>query len=251
MNPERLERLLREVAQGKVTPEKALEKLKTLPFEDIGVALLDHHRALRSGLPEVVYCEHKTPAQVTEIVRSLSRADSDVLATRLDPEVYQAIKKKLPARAVYHPRARILTLSKARKRKKGRIVVVTAGTADQPVAEEAAVTAETLGNRVDRIFDVGVAGLHRVLSHLDTLRAARAVIVVAGMDGALVSVIGGLLERPVIGVPTSVGYGAAWEGLSPLLTMLNSCAAGVAVVNIDNGFGAACLAHKINQLGET
>jgi len=251
MNPDRLKRLLKEVATGKTSPDKALEKLKTLPFEDLDFARLDHHRSLRSGLPEVVYCEGKSVKQIGQIIQRLAQAGSDVLATRMSEDLYKKLKKDLPARAVYHAQARALVIQKNKKPKKGRIAVVTAGTSDLPVAEEAAVTAETLGNRVDRIFDVGVAGLHRLLEHLETLRSARVVIVVAGMDGALVSVTGGLLERPVIGVPTSVGYGAAFAGLSPLLTMLNSCAAGVGVVNIDNGFGAACLAHKINQLGET
>lgn len=251
MNPEYIQNLLEKLYNRKITPQKALDHLKILPFEDLGFAHLDHHRQLRTGMPEVIYCEGKAPDQILQIIKKLHQGGSDILATRLDPELYKKIKSKLPKKTVYNSQGRTLVLQKKPSSKKlGNITLVTAGTSDIPVAEEAVVTAEYLGSHVDKIFDVGVAGIHRLLDKIDRLRAARVLIVVAGMDGALVSVVGGLVDKPVIAVPTSVGYGASFNGLSALLTMLNSCAAGVGTVNIDNGFGAGCLAHRINILGE-
>jgi len=251
MNPKHLQSLLEKLYDRKITPQKALNQLKTLPFEDLGFAHLDHHRMLRTGMPEVIYCEGKTPDQILKIIKKIHQGGSDILATRLTPELYKKIKSKLPRKAVYNPQGRTLVVQeKPHSKKIGNITLVTAGTSDIPVAEEAVVTAELLGSHVEKIFDVGVAGIHRLLDKIDRLRASRVLIVVAGMDGALVSVVGGLVDKPVIAVPTSVGYGASFNGLSALLTMLNSCASGVGTVNIDNGFGAGCLAHRINVLGE-
>ncbi len=248
MSPERLERLLREVRQGRVTVERALQRLRSMPFEDIGFASLDHHRSFRQGFPEVVLCEGKTSAQVVAITRSLIKNRGPFLATRVEPAVARAIRR-MDRRARYYADGRIVAIHAASRKLQGHVLVVTAGTADVPVAEEARVTAEVMGSRVERLYDVGVAGLHRLLGKKDRLFDARVVIVVAGMDGVLPSVVGGLVDCPVIAVPTSRGYGASFGGLAALLTMLNSCAAGVGVMNIDNGFGAGCLAHRINVLG--
>ena len=239
MTEKQLSKLLRDVKAGKVPVGEAMECLRELPFEDLGFAKIDHHRELRTGFPEVIYCEGKTVEQVVAIGRRIVDRNRVALATRCCPEMYEAAREVFPTLA-WHERARILVIGKPPKAspRAKPVAVVTAGTADVPVAEEAAVTAETMGCRVERIFDVGVAGLHRLLRHSEKLRAARCIIVVAGMEGALASVVGGLVSAPVIAVPTSVGYGASFEGLSALLTMLNSCAAGVVVVNIDNGFGA-------------
>ncbi len=250
MKTEDIESLLKQVSRGKVSPEQALQKLKNLPYENLGFAKLDHHRSLRSGIPEVVFCEGKSLPQLKKIFKTLISNEQDILATRMIEDCYKKLKASLPSKAKYHKEARILTVQKKKLKPAGKVAVVTAGTSDIPVAEEAAVTLETLGSAVERVFDVGVAGLHRLLDKLETIREARVIVAVAGMEGALVSVISGLVEQPVIGVPTSVGYGASFEGLSPLLTMLNSCSPGIGVVNIDNGFGAACLAHKINLLGD-
>ncbi len=248
MKPDDLKQILTLLHQRKLTPQEGLEKLRHLPFEDLEFARIDHHRHLRSGLPEVIYCEGKSAGQLSAIIRKMKQAGSDILATRLDAEAYKKLKPKLPKNAVYNAAARTLVIRRGKKQKgTGRVLVLTAGTSDIPVAEEAAVTADLLGSRVDTLFDVGVAGIHRLLNALELLREARAIVAVAGMDGALPSVVGGLVDCPVIAVPTSVGYGASFQGLSALLTMLNSCASGVAVVNIDNGFGAGCLAHKINR----
>ncbi|MFQ5481605.1 MAG: nickel pincer cofactor biosynthesis protein LarB [Nitrospinaceae bacterium] len=248
MNVQHLERLLKDLHAGQTTPQEVLEQLRHLPYQNLNFARVDHHRPLRTGLPEVIFCQGKTPAQILGIIRELDAKGHDILATRMEAAVHGGLRDSLPAEAEYHPAARILVLQKTKPQGHGCVMVVTAGTADIPVAEEAAITAATLGNNVERIFDVGVAGLHRILDQLENLRRARVIIAVAGMDGVLASVMGGLVDRPVIGVPTSVGYGAAFGGVAPLLTMLNSCAAGVGVVNIDNGFGAACLANKINRL---
>jgi len=249
MDPDRLRIILEELSQGRTSVPEALEQLKLYPYESIDTfANLDHHRALRTGFPEVIYAEGKTPEQVAEIFQRLAEHGPQVLATRVSAEMYAQLQEKLPE-AVYHPAGRVLTLDRQPERPRADgIVVVTAGTADIPVAEEAAITAELMGNRVCRIFDVGVAGLHRLLHRLPDLQAARVVVVVAGMEGALPSVVGGLVAAPVIAVPTSVGYGASFGGVAALLGMLNSCASGVAVVNIDNGFGAGTLAAKINRL---
>jgi len=229
-------------------PQAAMEQLKELPFQDLGFANIDQHRNLRTGHPETIYCEGKTPEQVATIIQVMKEKNSNILGTRASEEVYEKVKEITPE-AVYHPLARIFVVKKKEElRSEKLIAVITAGTADIPVAEEAAITAETMGNQVDRIFDVGVAGIHRLFARLDRIRAANVIIVVAGMEGALASVVGGLVDKPVIAVPTSIGYGASFGGVSALLTMLNSCASGVAVVNIDNGFGAGYLASSINQL---
>lgn len=250
MNKTELTKLLQGVHSGKINIEKALDRLKHLPFEDVVYAHIDHHRHLRHGMPEVIYCEGKTVEQIAGIAKRMLSAGSDVLATRASENVYKAVKK-LDRRAVYHKASRAIVVQhRIKPLTKGMILVLTAGTSDIPVAEEAAVTAEMLGSTVQTVYDVGVAGLHRILSKKDILDSARVIVVVAGMDGALPSVVGGLVDKPVIAVPTSVGYGAGFHGLAPLLTMLNSCASGVAVMNVDNGFGAGVLAHRINILGE-
>jgi NCAIR mutase (PurE)-related protein len=243
-----LKSLLEDVKSGSLEIDSALEKLKTLPYENLGFARVDHHRQLRQGLPEVIFCQGKTPEQAALIAQSLARDGGSVMASRAEPAHYDAIRALLPA-AVYSPAARIVTVTAANPpEKRGLIAVCTAGTADIPVAEEAALTAEAFGCNVERIFDVGVAGIHRLFDRLESIRKANAVVAVAGMEGALAGVIGGLVDRPVIAVPTSIGYGASFGGLSALLTMLNSCSAGIGVVNIDNGFGAGYLAAQINRL---
>ncbi|MBI3098472.1 MAG: nickel pincer cofactor biosynthesis protein LarB [Planctomycetes bacterium] len=238
-------RLLRDVARGRLKPDAALHRLRALPAEDLGFARVDHHRTVRCGFPEVIFCAGKTPAQIARIARAIHRAGTPLLATRADRAAFAAIRKVVRG-ARYHAVARCVTAAagtdKRRRPAPPELALLSAGTSDIPVAEEARVTAEMLGCRVEAIYDVGVAGIHRLLGHTATLQKARAVIVVAGMEGALASVVGGLVDRPVIAVPTSVGYGASFGGIAPLLTMLNSCAAGVAVVNIDNGFGAGYLA---------
>jgi len=243
--------LLERVRRGDLGVEEAVEELAVLPYEDMGFAKPDHHRALRLGFPEVVFCQGKTPTQVVEILQKLASRHVVVMATRADEEVWQAVRK-WNSQAEYFPAARIIVLRSGVDRgagycrPRGFVPVVSAGTADLPVAEEAAVTLEVAGDPVERIYDVGVAGLHRLLPHLRLLRRARVVVVTAGMEGALPSVVAGLVGRPVIAVPTSVGYGASLGGMAALLAMLNGCAPGVAVVNIDNGFGAAQIAHLIN-----
>jgi hypothetical protein len=251
MDLEKLRGLLKGVSEGSINIEEALFKLKGLPFEDLGFAKIDHHRHLRGGTPEVIFCQGKTPDQVANIVERLAQHSQDILATRASQEVFARVRQ-LPLDIEYHEMARIIVINPNRERKRiGIIVVASGGTADMPVAEEAAVTAEVLGNRVDRLYDVGVAGLHRLLENKEKLFRANVAIAVAGMEGALASVIGGLLDKPVIGVPTSVGYGASLGGISALLTMLNSCASGVSVVNIDNGFGAGFQASMINKMAAT
>ena len=227
--------------------EGALERLRHLPYEDIGFAKLDHHRALRDSLPEVVLGQGKTPQQVVDIAERLVEQSGRLLVTRIDGEVFARLVERVPD-AIYHETARAATVDRHPPELVPGVCLICAGTADLPIAEEAAVTAELMGSGVERIYDVGVAGLHRLLDHLTKLREARVLVVVAGMEGALPSVVSGLVAMPVIGVPTSVGYGASFQGVAPLLTMLNSCAPGVAVVNIDNGFGAGYLAAVINQL---
>ncbi len=245
-----ISKLLQSVRSGKTGIEAALDRLKHLPFEDVAYAHIDHHRHLRHGMPEVIYCEGKTLEQVVGITSRMLKAGSDVLSTRASDAVYKALKK-LDRRAQYHKASRSIVIQDKKKTlTKGIVLVLTAGTSDIPVAEEASVTAGMLGSTVHTVYDVGVAGIHRILSKRETLDAARVIVVVAGMDGALPSVVGGLVDKPVIAVPTSVGYGAGFKGLAPLLTMLNSCASGIAVMNIDNGFGAGVLAHRINLLGE-
>jgi len=249
MNRETLLKLLKQVRTGKTSPEAAATHLRHLPYENLGFARMDNHRALRQGFPEVIFCQGKTVEQVTAIAGRILERHGTLLATRATIEMADAVKTII-SRAIYHPLSRTIVVKHPRAaRALGRILVMSAGTSDIPVAEEAAVTADILGNRVETVYDVGVAGLHRVLDQRAALEAARVVVVAAGMDGVLPSVIGGLVDRPVVAVPTSVGYGASFHGVAALLTMLNSCAAGVAVVNIDNGFGAGVLAHRINALG--
>jgi NCAIR mutase (PurE)-related protein len=251
MNRESLQQLIQDLYDKKIEPLAAYERLKNLPYEDLGFAQVDHHRSLRNGMPEVIYCEGKTPDQILTLIRKMDESETDILATRLTPDLHQQIQSDLPSQAQYNPESRTLILQRNPQTKKiGHILILTAGTSDIPIAEEAVATARLLGSRVETVYDVGVAGIHRLLDKMDRLREARVIIVVAGMDGALVSVVGGLVECPVIAVPTRIGYGAAFEGLAALLTMLNSCAPGVSVVNIENGFGAGCLAHRFNLLGE-
>ena len=239
--------LLRQVADGSATPEEALSQLKREPFEDLGYAKVDFHRGVRQGAAEVIYGAGKTPEQIAGIAAAMgARGCRNVLITRLSPEAAELVSKSVPLD--YHPFPKLAIAFSGERKALGHIVVATGGTSDMPVAEEAALTAEVLGNRVTRLYDVGVAGLHRLLANLDPLMSARCVVAAAGMEGALASVIGGLVDCPVIAVPTSVGYGASFGGLSALLAMLNSCASGCSVVNIDNGFGAGYLASMINQM---
>ena len=246
MQAELLRELLGEVRDRKRTIESAIERLRNLPYEDLGYARLDHHRALRKGFPEVVFCEGKRLEHVVEIMQRLEQKHSPILATRATREVYDAVAAKLPA-AKYFPDARVIQLGiNGAAPTVTTVLVVCAGTADVPVAEEALVTAATLGSRTERLYDVGVAGVHRLLAARDALNAANVIVVVAGMDGVLPTIVGGLVAAPVIAVPTSIGYGTGLGGTAALMTMLNACAPGIAVVNIDNGFGAGYMAHLIN-----
>ena len=245
MEKEAIRKILEETRRGDLGIEEAMAALKDLPYADLGFARLDHHRSLRSGLPEAVLGQGKTPAQVAEIAARLAEKGERLLITRAGEEAFQAVLKILPD-ALYYPQARlIIRPGGAAAPPRGEVLVISAGTADLPVAEEAALCAEAMGLLVERLYDVGVAGLHRLLDNLGTLARAQVIIVVAGMEGALASVVGGLTPRPVLAVPTSVGYGASFGGLAALLGMLNCCAPGVAVVNIDNGYGAAAMAYAI------
>jgi NCAIR mutase (PurE)-related protein len=247
MDPRRIQELLSAVASGEVKPDDALHRLRDLPFEDLGFAKLDHHRSLRKGYPETIFCAGKTPEQVA-LIASRMKLQGNVLGTRCSQEVIDAVLAANPE-AQHQAMARTFTImTEPPEILDGYVAVVCAGTSDMPVAEEAAVTLETMGNRVERITDVGVAGIHRLFEQREKLQAANALVVCAGMEGALPSVIAGLTSTPVIGVPTSVGYGAAFGGIAALLGMLNSCASGLTVVNIDNGFGAACAASAVNRL---
>jgi len=248
VNAESIRRLFQKVRSGKLSPDEAVDQLRHLPFEDLGFAKIDHHRALRNGMPEVIFGERKTPQQVAEIFSRLARRGGNILATRATREQYAAVKRKV-RKATYREPARAILLQRdTTKYGKGTIAVVSAGTSDIPVAEESVITAEAMGNEVERLYDVGVAGIHRLLANRGTLGRARVVIVCAGMEGALPSVVGGLVGVPVIAVPTSVGYGAAFKGVAALLGMMNSCASNVSVVNIDNGFGAGYVASLINRI---
>jgi NCAIR mutase (PurE)-related protein len=249
MDREKFRELLEDIRAGKIGIEDGLKVLKSLPYEDMGFAKIDTHRQLRAGFPEVVFCKGKTVEQIAKIVATLSQDNGYVMATKADEEAYEAIKQ-VREDAVYHEAAKIVIAGQGKKRTDKTILVVSAGTSDLPVAEEAAVTAEAMGNAVERVYDIGVAGVHRLFDNKDKLFSANVIIVVAGMEGALASVVGGLVDCPVIAVPTSVGYGASFGGLSALLSMLNCCAPGVMVVNIDNGFGAGYCASVINQMGE-
>lgn len=247
MTPGALRKLLQEVRQKRISPDEAVDRLRHLPFEELGFAKVDHHRVLRTGMPEVIFGEGKTPGHVAGIFQRLAHHGGNVLATRASTEQFAAVNKKV-RRAEYRALARAIVLQRdSTTYGKGKIVVVSAGTSDIPVAEEAVVTVELMGNEVQHVYDVGVAGIHRLLAHREVLAGARVVIVCAGMEGALPSVVGGMIGVPVIAVPTSVGYGASFHGIAALLGMMNSCASNVTVVNIDNGFGAGYVASLINR----
>jgi NCAIR mutase (PurE)-related protein len=255
MNEQELLKILELVKLGAFSPEKAADRLKHLPFEDLGFAKVDHHRALRQGFAEVILGKGKTPSQVAQVVRAmLQKKDShhNILVTRTDAKTFAAVKRtngKLARAAKFHEHSGVITIERNREiTGKGNILIVSAGTSDIPVAEEALLTAQMMGNHAEHLYDVGVAGIHRLLEHRENLTKARVIICVAGMEGALPSVVGGLVAVPVIAVPTSVGYGASFGGVAALLGMLNSCASNLTVVNIDNGFGAACVASCINRL---
>ena len=248
MDAKQLRQLLQQVKDGGISPDDAVSRLRHMPLEDLGFAKIDHHRRLRVGMPEVIFSRGKTPQQVAKIFKQMAAQGGNVLATKTEPEHFHAVKR-LVRKAEYRELAQAIVLKQdPTKYGKGTVVVISAGTSDIPVAEEALVTAEVMGNEVAHLYDVGVAGIHRLLSNKNVLDSARVVIVCAGMEGALPSVVGGLVSVPVIAVPTSVGYGAAFEGLAALLGMLNSCASNVSVVNIDNGFGAGYVASMINRL---
>ena len=251
MDKKELQMILQRLYDQKLSPDEVIKQLATLPYENLDFAKVDHHRSLRNGFAEVVYGKGKTAEQLVAIIQSLYKAKSDILVTKLEHNAYENIQQELPPECIYDNISLTLVLSKKQNRNKiGRIIIVSAGTADMPIAEEARITSEFFGSKTEKLFDVGVAGIHRLLDKINLLREARVIIVIAGMDGALASVVGGLVSSPVIAVPTSVGYGASFNGVSALLAMLNSCSSGVATVNIDNGFGAGCIAHKINLLGE-
>lgn len=248
MNSEAIKKLFDQVKRGQLSSDEAVQQLRHLPFEDLGFANVDHHRALRVGMPEVIFGPGKTPPHLAEIFARLGQHGQNVLATRVTPEQVRAVKRKF-REAEFHELARAITLTRDETvYGKGKIVVVSAGTSDIPVAEEALVTAQVMGNQIQHVYDVGVAGIHRLLARREVLTEARVIIVCAGMEGALPSVVGGLVGVPVIAVPTSVGYGASYQGIAALLGMLNSCASNVTVVNIDNGFGAGYVASIINRL---
>jgi hypothetical protein len=248
MNVKEIEHLLNNVKKGETSVEEALATLKNFPYTDLGFARIDNHREIRTGFPEIIYCAGKSVEQVKEIVRVMSEKENNVIGTRANEEMFDAVRSILPG-AVYYPMARIISVQKKKPEvPDSSIAVITAGTSDMPVAEEAAITAELLGNKVIRIYDAGVAGIHRLVDKLPEIRGCRVIVVIAGMEGALASVVGGLVDKPVIAVPTSVGYGANFGGISALLAMLTSCSTGVTVVNIDNGFGAGFSASMINKM---
>lgn len=250
MVKDELRRLLEDVKNNQVAVEDALARLKNLPYEDLGFALIDHHRALRKGFPEVIFCQGKTAEQISQIFNKLCDGRRSIIGTRASKDAYDKVREIYPD-AIYNELARTIVVNRGEQAVfRGKVLVMSAGTADLPVAEEAAVTAAVMGNEVRRVYDVGVAGIHRLLDKLELIRWANVIIVVAGMEGALASVVGGLADQPIIAVPTSVGYGASFNGLSALLSMLTSCAAGVSVVNIDNGFGAAAMANAITRMIE-
>ena len=245
MNPKKIERILSKLSKGECTVGRALEELRTLPYDDLKFAKLDHHRELRKGIPEAIYTPGKTEKQIVEIAaRIISRKDEAVF-TRMNEKLYQKLKNRLGSKVKWFPEARIVTVGVFKRPSKGKVLIVTAGTSDIPVAEEAAVTCMLLGCKVERLYDVGVAGIHRLTSNLRQFDSADVIIVLAGMEGALPSVVAGLTSKPVIAVPTSVGYGASFQGIAALLGMLSSCSSGIGVVNIDNGFGAGALAAVI------
>jgi pyridinium-3,5-biscarboxylic acid mononucleotide synthase len=248
MNIKEVEKLLNNVKDGQTSIDEALDVLKNFPYTDLGFARIDNHREMRTGYPEIIYCAGKTVEHVKEIFRIMSERENNVFGTRANQEMYEAVKS-IASDAIYYPEARIISVQKKKPSTPDSLIaIITAGTSDIPVAEEAAITAELLGNNVLRIYDAGVAGIHRLVDKLPEIRKCRVVIVIAGMEGALASVVGGLVDKPVIAVPTSVGYGANFGGISALLAMLTSCSTGVTVVNIDNGFGAAFSASMINKM---
>ncbi|MCK5635974.1 MAG: nickel pincer cofactor biosynthesis protein LarB [Thermoplasmatales archaeon] len=242
-----MKKILQDYKNGKISLSEVLDKLKNLPYEDLGFAKIDNHRLLRKGFPETVFCPGKTIDQIIKIVETMSNNNHNILLTKAEKKVFNALKKKYPD-AEYNEVAKVIVIRKEKKKpSKGNILIITAGTSDIPIAEEAFVTAELMGNKVEKVYDVGVAGVHRLFDIKDKIFNANVVIVVAGMEGALASIVGGLTSKPVIAVPTSIGYGASFKGIAPLLTMMNSCAEGVVVVNIDNGFGAGYFASLINR----
>lgn len=247
MRPEEIKKLLAEVSEGKKDVDSAFNQLKDLSYSDLGYAKIDNHRELRRGYPEVVFCSGKSVEHVKGIFEKMSKRESNILGTRANLEMYNAVKSVIP-QAEYNELAGTIVVRKKKETTETYIAIVTAGTSDIPVAEEAAVTAEIFGNKVERLFDVGIAGIHRLYDNIEIIRGAKVLVVIAGMEGALPSFVGGLVDKPVIAVPTSVGYGAAFHGLAALLGMLTSCSSGIGVVNIDNGFGAAYLASMINKL---
>ncbi len=242
MDTRKIKLLLSDVSKGKISVDTALDTLKNLPYEDIDFAKIDHHRGLRNGIPEVIFAQNKKTDEVVAIANAMLKKSGKFLITKASNEIYKALKLK---KAKFHETSGVISYGET-KNKKGHILIISAGTSDIPVAEEAEVTASFLGSRTERLYDVGVAGIHRLLSHRKLMQKTRVIVVVAGMEGALPSVVGGLTDKPLIAVPTSVGYGTSLNGLTALFAMLNSCVPGIAVVNIDNGFGAGCLAHKIN-----
>ena len=242
-----MKKILQEFKEGKIELSEVLEKIKSLPYTDLDFAKIDNHRSLRKGFPETVFCQGKTITQILKIIKEMSKKNHSVLATKANKKIFEAVKRQHPE-AEYNELAKTIVIRKEKlKPKKGKILIITAGTSDIPIAEEAVVTAEIMGNKVEKAYDVGVAGVHRLLDIKDKIFNANVIIVVAGMEGALASIVGGLAARPVIAVPTSVGYGASFKGIAPLLTMMNSCAEGIVVVNIDNGFGAGYFASLINR----
>jgi len=242
-----MKKILQDYKNGKIDLSEVLEKIKTLPYEDLGFAKIDNHRILRKGFAETIFCPGKTISQILKIIETMSKNNHSILATKADEKIFTAVKKIYPD-AKYNEAAKTIIIQKEKgKSKKGKILVITAGTSDIPIAEEAVVTAEIMGNNVEKVYDVGVAGVHRLFDIKDKIFDANVIIVVAGMEGALASIVGGLTSKPVIAVPTSVGYGASFNGIAPLLTMMNCCAEGVVVVNIDNGFGAGYFASLINR----
>ena len=249
MDKEKILNWLNAIAANKMTPAEVLNELEGFPYQDLGFAKVDTHRHLRKGNAEVIYCPGKKVEHIVEIFQVLAEKSANVLATRANKTIFKAIQGKLPE-AEYFEVAKIIGLWRERKQTQGKIGIISAGTADLRVAEEAALTAEFMGSSVTRVYDVGVAGIHRLFDKMDLIEECRVLVVIAGMEGALASVIGGLIAKPIIAVPTSIGYGAHFQGIAPLLSMLNSCAGGIGVVNIDNGFGAGMLGHQINLLGE-
>lgn len=248
MNEQGLKKLLESLSKGEINVDQALKNLKDFEYKDLDFAKIDNHRSIRTGYPEVIFCQGKTPEQVASIIKYMNTRDHNILGTRASSEVFEKVKQECPE-AEYNPMARTIIVRKTETEKtKTHIAVLSAGTSDMPVAEEAAITAEIFGNEVKRYYDVGVAGIHRLYNHMAEIRQAKVLVVVAGMEGALPSIVGGVVDKPVIAVPTSVGYGAAFHGVAALLGMLTTCASGVSVVNIDNGFGAGYLAGMINKL---